>query len=143
MSNLLLISIHLQHGEKVGLQLFVWKIIQQLINNNTRINCVLHTHNSKPPFVCPVFMFFIYSLKILLRTYYIPSMSADAKSLEVNNTTSSLCFHRSYQRKKYTTLKIIQQLNNCEKCSEYLEDSMSACSRRPNLLISGNPLLKK
>lgn len=25
---------------RVGLQLFVWKIIQQLISNNTRINCV-------------------------------------------------------------------------------------------------------
>ena len=36
-----------QDGTKIGLQLFIWKIIQQLINNNTKINCVLHTHNCK------------------------------------------------------------------------------------------------
>ena len=40
----------LQGGARVGLQLFEWKIIQQLINNNTRINSVLHTHNYKPTF---------------------------------------------------------------------------------------------
>ena len=31
-----------QGGEKVGLQLFVWKIIRSLINNNTRINSAFH-----------------------------------------------------------------------------------------------------
>ena len=38
-------------GAKVGLQLVMWEITQQLINNNTRVNSVLHTHNCKPTFV--------------------------------------------------------------------------------------------
>ena len=33
-----------------GLQLVVWKIIWKVINNNTRINCVSHTHICKPTF---------------------------------------------------------------------------------------------
>ena len=35
-------------GAKVGLQLFIWRVIQALINNNTRINfvfCILTTKN--------------------------------------------------------------------------------------------------
>ena len=40
---------HIQDGAEVGLQLFVWKIIQYLINN-TRMNSVPCTHNCKPTF---------------------------------------------------------------------------------------------
>ena len=40
----------IQGGTKVGIQLFVWKIIKELINHNTRINCVSCTHHCKPPF---------------------------------------------------------------------------------------------
>ena len=43
----------IQGGAKVGLHLFVWKIIQ-LTNNNTRINWALCTHNCKPALPHPV-----------------------------------------------------------------------------------------
>ena len=44
---------YLQGGAKIGLQLFIWKIIQKLINNNTRINSVSCTQNCKPTFAPP------------------------------------------------------------------------------------------
>ena len=40
-----------QAGAKASLQLFVCKIIQKLINNNTRINSVLHTYSCSPTLV--------------------------------------------------------------------------------------------
>ena len=43
----------IQGGAKAGLQLFLLKRIPYLINNNTRINSVLHTHNYKPTFASP------------------------------------------------------------------------------------------
>ena len=42
---------HITGWAKVGLLLFIWKIIQELINN-TRINCC--TYNCKPTFVHPI-----------------------------------------------------------------------------------------
>ena len=42
-------GIYIQGGAKVGLQ-FMQKIIQELINNNTRIKSVLCTYNYKPTF---------------------------------------------------------------------------------------------
>lgn len=41
-----------QAGAKVGVQLFIWKVIQ-LINNKARINCVLRIHNCTPTFAPP------------------------------------------------------------------------------------------
>ena len=41
-----------QGGAQVGLQLFIWKIMQYLINN-TRINCVWHTRSCKHTWAPP------------------------------------------------------------------------------------------
>ena len=49
------IPVNILDGTKVGLQLFIWKIIQSLIHNNTRINCVSYTHNCKPAFPLPMY----------------------------------------------------------------------------------------
>ena len=40
-------------GAKVGLHLFAWKVMKSLINNKTRINSALCTHNYKPTFAPP------------------------------------------------------------------------------------------
>ena len=42
MTDFALIALHIQGGVKVGLHMFVWKRIQYLMNNNTRINSELH-----------------------------------------------------------------------------------------------------
>ena len=42
---------------KVSVQLFIWKIIQQLINNNIGINCVLCAHIVNLLLPNPVFAF--------------------------------------------------------------------------------------
>ena len=44
---------NIQGGAKGGLQLFIWKIMQSLINNNTKIYYVSHAHNCKPTFAPP------------------------------------------------------------------------------------------
>ena len=49
-----IIQFHIQAAANVGLQLFVWKMIQ-LINNNTRINSVFYAHwklTFAPPCIC-------------------------------------------------------------------------------------------
>lgn len=42
---------------KVGLQVFVWKIIEQLINNNVRMNFISHAHNYKSAFAYPCILY--------------------------------------------------------------------------------------
>lgn len=42
-----------QAGAKASLQLFLWKIVQQLTNNNTRRNSVSRTHSCTPMFAPP------------------------------------------------------------------------------------------
>ena len=44
------VCVQMQGAARVGLQLFVRKIMQQLIHNKTRINSVLLNHNSKLTF---------------------------------------------------------------------------------------------
>lgn len=43
-----------QGGANTGLQVFIWKN-DAIINNSTRINCVLRTHNRKLDFAPPLF----------------------------------------------------------------------------------------
>ena len=53
----------IQGGVKVGFQLCVWEITEELINNNTRINCVLHTYNCTFIFTPPCMLrFFLKNL---------------------------------------------------------------------------------
>ena len=48
---------YVQGGAKVGLQMFIWKIIQSLINNDTRINCcILPTVNLLLPHPAHLFI---------------------------------------------------------------------------------------
>lgn len=65
---------------KVGLQLLVSQIMQSLINDDTRINCILRTHSWNPPLLHSVF-----TLNTLIER---------AKRAHRNCISSCYCYHK-------------------------------------------------
>ena len=54
-----------QGWAKAGLHSCMWKTIQSLINTNTRINCVSHTHHCKPILAYPCISYLSENMEIL------------------------------------------------------------------------------
>ena len=63
-----LLYLGIQGGAKIGLQLFIWKIIQLLTNNNTRINSVFHILTTlNLLFPHPVYFLFLVTLLLMFK----------------------------------------------------------------------------